>query len=59
MGLQYQPLSFISLDNDGDDEDDGDIEVAHAGRISVTPIELDITAPEIGDWRRWIEESKS
>ena len=42
-----------------DDEDDGDIEVAHAGRISVTPIELDITAPEIGDWRRWIEEGGS
>lgn len=37
-----------------DDEDDGDIRVAHAGRITVTPIELDITAPDLDQWKAWM-----
>ena len=39
-----------------DDEDDGDIRVAHAGKISITPIELDITAPELDQWAGWMED---
>jgi len=37
----------------------GDIAIVNEGGISVTPLELDITAPELPMWRDLIEKPES
>jgi len=42
-----------------DEKADADIGAVSRGYAAVTPLELDITAPDLDDWARWIEQKRS